>query len=162
MNEKRKPHLLAMTDDPGDAGMLRQAVRQSGLDVELCIVDDPAAALQFLRREGERFRQSHRPDLILLDTRAPGQDALEMLAMLKQDEQLRAIPVVVMSPAECENDVRTAYSLGAAGYLPRPTAIDDLAVTINKLGQYWFRQTRLPENCTAHTDKNGSLCGHNE
>jgi CheY-like chemotaxis protein len=162
MNKRRTLNLLLVTDDPGDVGHLQMAVQQSGYAVELHVARDALSALQFLRRQGTRFQHAPRPDLILLDINTPGEETLETLAAVKQDNLLRAIPVVVISTSERESDVHAAYRLGAAGYVIKPADINEFADTFNKLAQYWFERTKLPENCTAHTDKSGRQCGHNE
>lgn len=152
MNAQRNLCLLAVVDDPGEAGQLQLAVQQIGFAVKLHIVSDYLEALQFLRQQGERFQCAPRPDLILLDIKMPGQEYLAFLVTAKQDEHLRAIPVVVMSASELEADVCAAYHHGAAGYVLKPADINEFAGTINKLGQYWFERIRLPENCSACTD----------
>lgn len=160
MIAQRNLHLLVVADDPG-AHQLQRAVQQSGFVAELHVVGDGPEALQFLHQQGERFQRAPRPDLILLDIRTPGQ-GLESLAAIKQDERLRAIPVVIMSTSELEADVRAAYRLGAAGYVLKPADIDELAGTINKLGQYWFEQIRLPENFETCSDQSSGQGGNNE
>lgn len=151
MSNPHSLHLLAVGDTPGDARQLRLAMQRIGLAVELHFVGDALEALQFLRRQGDRFLRAPRPDLVLLDTDMPGQDGLAFLATIKQDEHLRAIPVVIMTTSEIEADVRAAYRTGAAGYILKPADIDEFAAAIDKLVQYWFGRMRLPENCETRT-----------
>lgn len=146
MNGQRSLCLLAVANDSDDARRLQLAVRRTGIAVELCVVGDGLEALQLLRRQGDAFRRAARPDLILLDTGAASQDGLAFLAAVKQDERLRAIPVVIMNASEVEADVRAAYQLGAAGYILKPADIDEFAGVIDKLARYWFGRMRLPEN----------------
>ena len=147
MNDQRSLRLLAMVGNPGDARQLQRAMQQTGLAVELHFVGDGIEALQFLRRQGDRFLHAPRPDLVLLDTDMSGRDGLAFLATIKQDEHLRAIPVAIMSASEIEADVCAAYRAGAAGYILKPADIDEFAAAIDKLVQYWFGRMRLPENC---------------
>ncbi|MFA7240490.1 MAG: response regulator [Sulfuricellaceae bacterium] len=147
MIASRNSCLLAVVDDPIDVRLLQLAVQQSPVAVKLFFVGDGSAALRFLRRQDAGFRHVPRPDLILL---VNGTHSLEFLAAAKQDEQLRAIPVVVMGCPESEADVRAAYRLGAAGYMQKPADGDEFNGVMDKLIRYWFGRMRLPENdaCT--------------
>ena len=146
MSEQRNLHVLIVEDEPGDERLMRLALRQGGFAVDLSTVSDGHEAQRFLRREGERFGHASRPDLILLDLKMPGQNGLEFLAAVKQDERLRAIPVVVITTSTLDADVLAAYQHGAAGYVQKPTDINEFIGAIEKLGQYWFNLVRLPEN----------------
>jgi CheY-like chemotaxis protein len=159
MNGRRSLCLLVVAEDPCYVGPLRLAVEQSGFAGELFVVSDGLEALRFLRRQGGRFQRTPRPDLIFLDIKMPGQAGLAFLATVKQDEQLRAIPVVILTAWAIEADVRAAYRLGVAGYVVKPADIQEFASAINKLCQYWFGRMRLPENCETGT---GACMGNNE
>jgi len=145
-NNTRQLRLLIVEDEPGDARLMQLAMQKNNYDVELHDANDGFEALRFLRREGERFSQAPRPDMILLDLKMPGLSGLEFLAQIKQDEQLRVIPVVVVTTSALDADVVAAYKLGAAGYVPKPTDINDFVTAIRKLGEYWFKLVRLPDN----------------
>jgi len=145
-NNTRQLRLLIVEDEPGDARLMQLAMQKNNYDVELHDANDGFEALRFLRREGERFSQAPRPDMILLDLKMPGLSGLEFLAQIKQDEQLRVIPVVVVTTSALDADVVAAYKLGAAGYVPKPADINDFVTAIRKLGEYWFKLVRLPDN----------------
>ena len=146
MNENRSPRILLVEDEPGDARLMRLAMRKSGFTVDLHDASDGHEALRFLQRQGEQFADAPRPDLILLDMKMPGQGGLEFLEIIKQDENLCAIPVVVVTTSALEADVFNAYRLGAAGYVLKPVDINEFVAAIHDLGQYWFKLVRLPKN----------------
>ena len=146
MKASRPLRLLIVEDEPGDARLMDLAMQKNAYRVELHGASDGHAALRFLRRESAPFSQAQRPDMILLDLKMPGLSGLEFLAALKQDQALRAIPVVVITTSALESDVSAAYRLGAAGYVLKPTDLNQFVAAIHKLGEYWFRLVRLPEN----------------
>ena len=146
MSEQRSLHVLIVEDEPGDARLMQLALRNGGFAIELTAAGDGVEALQMLRREGERFRSAPRPDLILLDLKMPGQSGIGFLKEVKQSEQLRAIPVVIVTTSLLDTDVLAAYRAGAAGYVPKSADLKEFMAAINILGQYWFRLARLPLN----------------
>lgn len=145
MTEKRNPRLLLVEDEPGDARLMQLAIRKNSY-ADLHYASDGHEALCFLRRQGGQFADALRPDLILLDIKMPGQGGLEFLETIKQDEDLRAIPVVAITTSALEADVLDAYGLGAAGYILKPADINEFVDAIRDLCQYWFKLVRLPEN----------------
>ncbi len=146
MSERQELRVLIVEDEPGDARLMQLALRKCGFAIEMNAVGDGVEALQMLRREGERFRAAPRPDLILLDLKMPGQSGLDFLVAAKQDERLRAIPVVIVTTSLLNADVFAAYRAGAAGYVPKSADLSEFMAAVNILGQYWFRLARLPLN----------------
>lgn len=145
MNMPRMLRLLLIEDEPGDAQLMRLTLQNNDCPVELYGVADAFEALKFLRHTGEAFQAAPRPDLILLDLQIPGKNGLELLAEIKQDNSLQGIPVVVVSGSPREADVQAAYSLGAAGYIPKLSDLNEFTVAIQRLSQYWSYLVRLPE-----------------
>ena len=144
MTPPRTLHILLVEDEPGDVGLMRMALKRSGFPLGLYCIEDGLLALDCLRQQGERFRHAPRPDLILLDLKMPGQGGLETLRAIKQNDDLRAIPVVVMTASALEADVAAAYQLGAAGFVQKPVDLNDFMAAIQTLGEYWFALVRLP------------------
>lgn len=138
--------LLIVEDEPGDKRLMQLALQKNGYAAELHDASDGLEALRFLRREGRQFGHAPRPDMILLDLKMPGLSGLEFLAEIKRDQRLCAIPVVVITTSALDADVLAAYQIGAAGYVPKPTDINEFVEAIHQLGEYWFRLVRLPEN----------------
>lgn len=146
VNDNLNPRVLLMEDEPGDARLMQLAMQKNGYAADLHHASDVHEAFRFLRRQGEQFADAPRPDLILLDLKMPGQGGLEFLEAIKKDENLRAIPVVVITTSALEADVLSAYRLGAAGYVLKPADINEFIAAIHNLGQYWFKLVQLPEN----------------
>ncbi len=147
MNQRLQTRrLLIVEDEPGDARLMQLAIVTNGFASEMSSAADGREAMRCLRREGARWAGAVRPDLILLDLKMPGQGGLEFLAAIKQDETLRAIPVVVVTTSLLEADVRRAYELGAAGYVQKPADLREFIATVRILGNYWFKLVRLPQN----------------
>jgi len=139
------PIVLLVEDDEADAHLIRLAFKKSRLRADLHHVVDGVDALAFLQRADDRFRDAPRPHLILLDLNMPRMDGHELLTRIKADEDLRAIPVVVLTTSDVEREVRTSYAAGAAGYIVKPAEIDELIASIDRLESYWFATVRLPD-----------------
>ena len=147
MNQRLQTRrLLIVEDDPCDARLMQLAIVRNGFATEMSSAADGREAMRCLRREGARWAGAVHPDLILLDLKMPGQGGLEFLAAIKQDETLRAIPVVVVTTSLLEADVRRAYELGAAGYVQKPAVLREFIAIVRILGDYWFKLVRLPQN----------------
>lgn len=147
MNQRPQTRrLLIVEDEPGDARLMQLAIVRNGFATEMSSAADGREAMRCLRREGARWAGAVHPDLILLDLKMPGQGGLEFLAAIKQDEALRAIPVVVVTTSLLEADVRRAYELGAAGYVQKPADLREFIAIVRILGDYWFKLVRLPQN----------------
>ena len=146
MNHPRTLRLLLVDDEPGDLRLMRMALMKTGFPLDLQCAHNGHEALAGLRGQGGQLPVFPRPDLILLDLKMPGKGGLEMLQAIKQNEQLRAIPVVVVTASGLEADVRAAYQRGAAGYLAKSADFNEFIAAVCKLGQYWFGRVRLPEN----------------
>lgn len=145
MNENRNPKILLVEDEPGDARLMQLALHKHS-HADLYHASDGYEALCFLRRQGERFADVPRPDLILLDIKMPGQGGLEFLQVAKQDADLCAIPVVAITTSALEADVSEAYRLGAAGYILKPADLNEFVAAVRDLCQYWFKRVRLPRD----------------
>ncbi|WP_324576586.1 MULTISPECIES: response regulator [Candidatus Accumulibacter] len=136
--------ILMAEDDPADAHLLKLALSESCIAADLQHVVDGREALEYLRRQGPRFAQASRPDLILIDLNMPRMDGREFLAIVKNDADLRDIPVVVLSTSQVERDVLAAYRLGAAGYIAKSPDVDVFFNDIRRLSNYWASQVSWP------------------
>jgi len=138
--------ILLVEDSPADAHLTEIAITENRILADVHTVGDGVEAFEFLRRQGARFADAPRPDLILLDLNMPRMDGRKFLDAIKQDPDLRNIPVVVLTTSDVERDVASSYDLGAAGYITKPVAIDQFMTAIRELGDYWFALVRLPRN----------------
>jgi CheY-like chemotaxis protein len=133
--------VLLVEDDAGDTLMVAEALAE--ISVRLHVVGDGAEALAFLRRAGEHAG-APRPSLILLDLNLPRVDGREVLAQIKADEALSAIPVVVLTSSEAETDVSASYRRHASAYVTKPLTADAFAGTVRRIGTFYTDVARLP------------------
>ena len=142
--------ILLAEDEPADAHLVRTALTENHVLVDLRHVLDGREVFEFLRRQGNRFASAPRPNLILLDLNMPRMNGHECLTALKQDPVLRDIPVVVLTTSEAERDVVASYRLGAAGYIIKPVDVADFIQDVGTLCNYWITLVRLPSHPMAN------------
>lgn len=136
--------ILLVEDEPADAHLVRSALKENKVLCNMSVVQDGVEALAYLRREGQ-YHDAAMPDLILLDLNMPRMNGREFLAEVKADEELKTIPVVVLTTSDVERDVVASYKLGAAGYITKPVDMDQFIDAIRQLDNYWFVLARLPK-----------------
>lgn len=146
MSKHLQPFVILLAEDePADAHLVKLALSENRIDAVMKHVVDGREALEYLRRQGERFATALRPDLILLDLNMPRMDGREFLVAIKRDPALSDIPVVVLSTSEVDRDVRDTYRLGAAGFISKPLDVTEFIAEIRQLTDYWLSLVRLPE-----------------
>lgn len=139
-----KLKVLLVEDNPDDVTIVKRAMRKSDLKCDLYVASDGEEALDMLARKGE-FEDTPRPDLVLLDINLPKINGLEVLAKIKQDDQLKRIPVIVLTISEREEDMARAYDSGAASYMTKPVDSKDFERLIQTVQEYWRIARILPE-----------------
>jgi CheY-like chemotaxis protein len=135
--------VLLVEDDPGDVLLIREAFEFNKVHNNLNVVNDGEQALAYLRREGE-YSASLRPDLVLLDLNLPRKDGREVLAEVKADESLRAIPIVVLTTSEAEEDVLKSYQLHANAYVTKPVDFERFVSIVRQIDDFFVSVVRLP------------------
>jgi CheY-like chemotaxis protein len=135
--------VLLVEDDPGDVLMTREAFEDNKVANRLAVVSDGVSALEYLRKEGQ-YAQAPTPDLILLDLNLPRMDGREVLQALKNDDELRRIPVVVLTTSEAEEDVLRSYSLHANAYVTKPVDFDRFIDVVRQIDEFFVSVVRLP------------------
>ena len=135
--------VLLVDDDPGDTLMIREAIEAYAPATDLATVRDGIDALRYLRGQDE-FAGSPRPDLVLLDLNMPRKDGREVLAEVKADARLRAIPVVVLSTSSAAQDILRSYQLHANAYVTKPTDIDGLTAVVRCIERFFGRVVQPP------------------
>jgi CheY-like chemotaxis protein len=135
--------VLLVEDDPGDALMTQEAFEHHKIRNILHVVKDGVEALAFLRREGE-YADAPRPGLILLDLNLPRKDGREVLAEVKDDPELRSIPVVVLTTSEAEEDILRSYSLYANAYVTKPVDFDRFIEVVRQIDDFFVTVVKLP------------------
>lgn len=135
--------ILLVEDNPGDARLTIEALKESWILSSLSVARDGLEALAFLRREG-RYACSPRPDLILLDLNLPRKNGLEVLSDIKRDPNLKRIPVVVLSSSQRESDIAATYDLHANCYITKPADYDQFIRVVRYIEGFWFEVVKLP------------------
>ncbi len=135
--------ILLVEDSPADVRLTREALKEAKVLNALHVVMDGSAALDFLQKQGQ-YATSRRPDLILLDLNLPKKDGREVLAEIKQDEDLKRIPVVVLTTSGAEEDVLRSYNLHANAYITKPVELKQFLEVIGALEEFWLAVVTLP------------------
>jgi two-component system, chemotaxis family, response regulator Rcp1 len=135
--------MLLVEDSPTDILLAKEALQVSKVLNSLHVVMDGVEALAFLRREG-KYHDMPRPDLILLDLNLPKKDGREVLAEIKADENLKRIPVVVLTTSEEQKDVLQSYGHHANCYIVKPVDFDKFANVVKEIESFWFAVVTLP------------------
>ncbi len=135
--------ILLVEDSPDDADLTIDALRDGRVHNRVTVVEDGVEAMAYLRREG-KHRAAPRPDLILLDLNLPRKNGREVLAEVKQDPDLRRIPVVVMTSSDDEKDILAAYNLYVNCYITKPVDLDQFIHVVKSIEHFWFSIVKLP------------------
>ena len=143
MMHDQAAHLLLVEDEDAHAMLVERSLLGSGGRATMDRVHDGVGAVAYVRRQGE-FQNRPRPDLILLDLKLPRMHGHEVLRTLKADDDLKMIPVVVLSTSDDEQDRRKAYGLHANGYLMKPTDFGTFRQMIGAVTSYWAVWNRPP------------------
>ena len=144
---RRKQAILVVDDSPEDCTSIIRAFRKAGVTKPIVLCENGYEALDYLFRRGiyadrERFPC---PGVILLDLSMPGTDGLQVLDEIKVDDELKVIPVIILTTSAAELDVQECYQAGANSYVKKPMDTDSFMNTIQKLVDYWFAVTILPK-----------------
>ncbi|MBI2361796.1 MAG: response regulator [Elusimicrobia bacterium] len=139
----RPIQVLLVEDDPGDVRLTQEALKSAKLMVRMEVVSDGEQALGYLRGTGA-YAGAVRPDLVLLDLNLPRVDGREVLAAVKSDPGLRAIPIVVLTTSSAEADILKAYGLGGNCYITKPIGFDEFRRIVRGIEEFWFEVGKLP------------------
>jgi chemotaxis family two-component system response regulator Rcp1 len=135
--------ILLVEDNPGDVRLTREALRMGKAATRLNAVSDGIEAMAYLRKQG-KFSDAVEPHLILLDLNLPRKDGREVLAEIKQDPNLRRIPVVVMTSSSAEPDILKSYDLHANSYVVKPPDFARFAAVVRAIQDFWLGTAKLP------------------
>jgi CheY-like chemotaxis protein len=138
----RNSEILLVEDNAADVRLTQEVIRKSGMACNLRVARDGEQALHMLHRQGE-YRDQPIPDLILLDLNLPLKDGREVLAELKQDSELRRIPVIVLTTSRAESDISACYALHANSYIAKPVDLGEFERVIEDIRRYWFGRVQL-------------------
>jgi CheY-like chemotaxis protein len=130
--------ILLVEDDLADQKLIKISLRNEKIANDLCTVQSGEEGMDFLYRRGKYSDGTPQPDLILLDLNMPGMGGKEFLRLIKTDEGLKQIPVVILTTSEAEKDIIDSYKLQASGYVHKPVTLEEFKEAMKKLKQYWF------------------------
>jgi CheY-like chemotaxis protein len=139
----RPVEILLVEDNPGDVRLTEEALKEGKVYNNLHWAKDGVEALEYLKREG-KHAHAPRPDIILLDLNLPKKDGREVLAVIKSDDTLKRIPVVVLTTSKAEEDVMRSYSLHANCYVTKPVDLDKFITVVQSIDRFWLTVVTLP------------------
>jgi two-component system, chemotaxis family, response regulator Rcp1 len=139
----RPIEILLVEDNPGDVRIAIEALKDCRVPCNLSVAEDGVDAIRFLRGQ-DGYAGSPCPDLILLDLNLPRKDGHQVLAEIKTDDNLRKIPVIVLTTSENERDVFRAYDLNANCYVTKPSGLDQLVEVMQSIHYFWSRDVQFP------------------
>jgi chemotaxis family two-component system response regulator Rcp1 len=139
-----KRTVLLVEDSPGDVRLTQEAFREADPTIDLRIASDGVEAMAYLRREGVHAG-APRPEFILLDLNLPKMDGREVLAHIKEDDNLKTIPTVILTTSDAEADILTSYQLQANCYLSKPVQLEEFESLVKSINDFWLTKVKLPQ-----------------
>jgi chemotaxis family two-component system response regulator Rcp1 len=136
-------NILLVEDNPGDVRLTVEALKEGKVRNQLHIAKDGMEAMDFLHKRGN-YSDVPRPDLILLDLNLPKKDGHEVLAEIKEDPELKRIPVVVLTGSKAGDDILKTYNRHANCYITKPVDWDQFITVVKSINDFWLTIVRLP------------------
>ena len=136
--------VLLVEDSPGDVRLTQEAFRDANSTIHLSVASDGVEAMAFLKHTG-KYANSPRPDLILLDLNLPKMDGREVLAHIKENDDLKTIPTVILTTSDAESDIVKSYQLQANCYLTKPVQLDAFEALVKSINDFWLTKAKLPQ-----------------
>jgi len=144
IRETCKPiEILLVEDSPSDVRLTIEALKDAKVRNHLSVVSDGVEAVSFLKKVG-KYADSPRPDLIVLDLNLPKKDGREVLGEIKQDENLKLIPVVVITTSKSDEDILKSYNLHANCYITKPIDLEQFMIVVKAIENFWLTIVKLP------------------
>lgn len=134
--QEKALEILVVDDNPGDVRLVVETLKEGTLEHKISVAYDGEEALQFLHKEG-RYAGAPTPEIVLLDLKLPKKSGLEVLSEMRKKDELKEIPVIVLTSSEAESDIKEAYSSLANCYVTKPIDLDRFIVTIKSIESFW-------------------------
>lgn len=135
--------ILLVEDNKADIRLIEEALKNSSISYQMVIVRNGVDAMAYLRREGE-YTEALRPNLIVLDLNLPKKDGREVLAEIKNDSELKRIPVIVLTTSKNEDDIYQSYDLNANCYITKSRSLSQLFAIVRRIEEFWLSTVTLP------------------
>lgn len=142
--QQRALEILLVEDNPADVRLTREVLRAGLINCSISVVEDGEAAIHFLRRIPP-YHAAPKPHLVLLDLNLPRKDGREVLAEIKNDPELRMLPVVVLTSSAADLEVRTCYDLHANCFVVKPADFAGFSEALRTIQDFWMHLVRLPD-----------------
>jgi len=139
----RPIEILLVEDNPGDIRLTKEALKECRILNNLHVTMDGVEAMEYLEKNG-RFADSPKPDLILLDLNLPKKSGMEVLTEIKSSEQLKIIPIVVLTTSDSEKDILESYKHHVNCFVTKPVEFDAFMTAVKSIEDFWFSIVRLP------------------
>lgn len=135
--------ILLVEDNEGDVFLTKKAFDKAKIANTLHVAPDGEVALEMLRKQGE-YSDRKTPDMVLLDINLPKKDGKQVLKEIKEDENLRRVPVVILTSSQAEQDVLKTYDLQASSYIVKPIDLEKFQEVVQAIEDFWFSVVVLP------------------
>jgi chemotaxis family two-component system response regulator Rcp1 len=135
--------ILLVEDNPGDVRLTQEALLEGKVKNRLFVAHDGVEAIEYLRRQG-KYAEATMPDLILLDLNLPRKDGRQVLEEIKADDELKVIPVVVLTTSAAEEDILRTYNLHANCYITKPVDLEQFLKIVRTIEDFWLSVVKLP------------------
>ena len=142
-NSDKAIHILMVEDNPGDVRLALEAFKESKIRNTMNVLEDGAEVMPYLRQEG-KYANAIRPDIILLDLNLPKKDGREVLSEIKNDPDVKAIPVVILTTSQAQKDIMNAYNLHVNCYITKPVDLDQFLNVVKAIDNFWLTIVKLP------------------
>jgi two-component system response regulator len=143
LNNINPVKVLLVEDNPGDVRLIQETFKENRFLTELQVIKDGEEALEYLKRKGKYKNKAH-PDLILLDLNLPKLDGREVLSEIKSNEELKRIPVIILTSSTNESDIYKSYDLNANCYITKPVDLQNFINVIKSIENFWLTIVKLP------------------
>ncbi|MGD0078672.1 MAG: response regulator [Sedimentisphaerales bacterium] len=144
LSESKPVEILLVEDSPSDAALTIEALEAGKVANKLTLVEDGVEAMDFLRRRGKHAKAT-RPDLIMLDLNLPRKDGREVLVEIKNDPDLKVIPIIVLTTSRSDKDVLQSYQLNANCYITKPVDFTQFIDVVKSIEKFWLTVVTLPQ-----------------
>ena len=135
--------ILLIEDNEGDVFLTKRAFKQARIINNIEVARDGELAIQMLNKQGE-YKDNKKPDIIFLDINLPKKDGKQVLAEIKANDNLKRIPVIILTSSKAEQDVLKTYDLHASGYIVKPIDISQFHEVVSAIEDFWFTIVTMP------------------
>jgi len=138
-------HILLVEDNKGDILLIEEAFEEAKVANSISVVKDGEKAIRFLNKKGE-FQNTETPDLVILDINLPRKNGHEVLQYIKENENLKQIPVIMLTTSSSERDIIKSYKHHANCYITKPVDVEDFIKAVLKIENFWISLVQLPSS----------------